>query len=104
MLHSDPLEDYDPDEIEAFTNIRNIPDRERHSVQRLRLGAVSKRRPVQASPEMTIQDDTIGSFDFSYDARDMSGCGSSTHKGFFSQWLDDAAPDQAVEANVYLRW
>jgi RIO kinase 1 len=105
MLHSDPLEDNDLEEIDAFANIRNIPDRERHADQRLRLSAAPKRRPVQARPEMAVQDDTVGGFDFSYHAsRHERAWIVDSLGGFYEgQWLDDVLRliQGGKEANVY---
>ena len=112
MLHSDPLEDHDLEEIEALTNIRNIPGRERHAVQRLRIGSQKlrpgdspRRRPVYPSPELALQDDTEGSFNFSYHAsRHEQVWIVDSLGGFYEgQWLDDVLRliKGGKEAHVY---
>jgi RIO kinase 1 len=105
MLHSDPLEDNDLEQIETFTNIRNIPARERHAVQRLRLGVMPRHRLNRPSPEIDLQDDTVGSFDFSYHAsRHERAWIVDSLGGFFEgQWLDDVLRliQGGKEANVY---
>ena len=111
MLHSDPLEDHDLEEIEAFTNIRNIPGRERHAVQRLRLGSQKLRPAALPKPratsswELALQDDTEGSFDFSYHATRHERVWIVDSLGGFyeGRWLDDVLRliKGGKEAHVY---
>lgn len=106
MLHSDPLQDGDLEEIEAIANIRNIPGRERHASLKQRPSAPPRRRPPQASPERAAQDDTQVSFDFSYHASRHEQVWIVGSLGAFfdeGEWLDDVLRliKGGKEANVY---
>lgn len=106
MLYSDPLNDSDLDEIDYLANVRNIPDRERHVSQKMRPGALPRRRPPQADPEVAGQDDTVASFDFSYHASRHERLWIVDSLGGFyeeGQWLDDVLRliKGGKEAHVY---
>jgi RIO kinase 1 len=104
--------DDDLAEIDYLPNIRNIPGREQHAVQRLgfggqkqRPGAAPRGRPSEAGPELAVQDDTIDSFDFSYHASRHERVWIVDSLGGFyeGQWLEDVLRliKGGKEANVY---
>ncbi len=112
MLHFDPLDDVDLEEIDYLADIRNVPDRERHAVQRLRLGgqklrpgAAARRSPPQPSLELAAQEDRENSFDFTYHAsRHERVWINDSLAGFYEgHWLDDVLRliKGGKEAHVY---
>jgi RIO kinase 1 len=105
MLHFDPLDDADLDEIDYLANIRNIPDRERHAAQKLRPGSPPRRPPQQAAADLEAQDDTVSSFEFSYHAsrHERTWIVDSLGGFYENQWLDDVLRliKGGKEANVY---
>lgn len=105
MLHSDPIDDSDLDEIAYLANIRNIPDRERHSNQKVRPASPPHRRPPQPGPELAAQEDREDNFDFTYHAsRHERVWIIDSLSGFYEgQWLDDILRliKGGKEAHVY---
>jgi RIO kinase 1 len=105
MLHFDPLDDTDLEEIDYLANIRNIPGRERHAGQKLRPVALPRRRLPQAIPELAAREDREDNFDFTYHAsRHERVWIVDSLSGFYEgQWLDDILRliKGGKEAHVY---